>query len=247
MITILKKLGSPKWFYHFSHKLTPWIAFFSITVLFTGMIWGLLFAPEDYLQGQSFRIFYVHVPTAFLAQSIYIAMAIFSFISLVWRIKLTEMLSKSCATIGISYTFIALVTGSLWGAPTWGTWWIWDARLTSMLLLFFLYLGVIALHSNFENRQTAAKAAGILAIIGVVNIPIIKLSVNWWNTLHQPATLKFTQASSITVDMLIPFLICFTGFSLFAAWMIILKTQNEILIRESKTKWLKEAIKNHAI
>src|SRR5690554_1051724 len=222
------KLGSPKWFFGISTRFMPWLLAGGLLLLMAGVVWGLAFAPKDYLQGNSYRIIFIHVPTAFMAQSIYIMMASAALVTLVWRMKLADVFVKAVTPVGLVLTFLALFTGAVWGKPTWGTWWIWDARLTSMLVLFFLYFGVMVIHWVFDSAETGFKAAGIVSLVGLVNIPIIKYSVNWWNTLHQPATLKLTEKPSMHIDMLIPLLIMIaTTYTLFAI-LVILRTRNEI-------------------
>ncbi|HCB40693.1 MAG TPA: heme ABC transporter permease, partial [Gammaproteobacteria bacterium] len=166
--------------------MLPWLVALSVLLLIPGLIYGLGFAPPEKYQGNSYRVIYIHVPAASIAMAGYVMMAVAGVIVLVWRMKMAEMVAKSVAPIGASFAFICLVTGSIWGKPTWGTWWVWDARLTSMLILLFLYLGVMALNAAIENAQSAARATAVLSIVGAVNLPIIKYSVEWWNTLHQP-------------------------------------------------------------
>ncbi|MFL7048580.1 heme ABC transporter permease, partial [Vibrio cyclitrophicus] len=173
--------------YQLAGKLLPWFSILALLCLSAGTVWGLAFAPSDYQQGDSFRIIYIHVPSAIWSMGVYMSMAIAAFIGLVWQVRLSDMAALAMAPIGAVFTFIALLTGAVWGKPMWGAWWVWDARLTSELILLFLYLGVIALHHAFDDQKTAAKAAGILAIVGVINLPIIHFSVEWWNTLHQGA------------------------------------------------------------
>ena len=168
--------------YHLARRLTPWFGVLATLSLLTGSLWGLLYAPADYQQGDSFRIIYIHVPSAILSMGAYSAMAIAAFIGLVWQIKTAFMTMVAIAPVGAVMTFIALFTGAAWGKPMWGTWWVWDARLTSELILLFLYLGVIALYKAFDDKQQAGKAAGVMALVGVVNLPIIHYSVEWWNT-----------------------------------------------------------------
>ncbi len=196
------RLGSPRWFYEKTSPWLPWLTAISIALIVTAAVWGLAFAPADYKQGNSYRIIYIHVPAAFLALAGYYIMAISGAVGLIWKMKLPFMVMKSAAPIGAILTFISLVTGSIWGKPTWGTWWEWDARITSMLILFFLYLGMIALQQAYQHRDTADKSSAVLALVGMVNIPIIYKSVDWWNTLHQPATIKFTSKSTIDPSML---------------------------------------------
>ncbi len=233
------RLGSPRWFYEKSGKWLPWLAGVSLLLLVVGTVWGLAFAPVDAKQGNSYRIIFIHVPAAALALAGYYVMAISGAIGLIWKMKLADMVMKSAAPIGAALTFVALVTGAVWGKPTWGAWWVWDARITSMLILFFLYLGVIALQEAYQHQETANKASAILALVGTVNIPIIYKSVDWWFTLHQPATLKLTSASTIHPSMLYPLLTMIAGFYCFYALVLILYTRAEILEREKRTQWVK--------
>lgn len=237
--TFFHKLGSPKWFYDISGKLLPWFLCAGLLLLLTGMVWGLAFAPKDYQQGDSFRIIYLHVPSAILAQSCYMMMAAAAVVSLVWKMKLADVFIYSAAPIGALFTFLALFTGAVWGKPTWGTWWVWDARLTAMLVLLFLYFGVISLQSAIEDAQLASKATSILVLVGVVNIPIIKYSVDWWNTLHQPATFKLTEKPAMVPEMWIPLLVMVIGIYCFFSAVVLMRMRNEILLRERKTKWVK--------
>ena len=210
--TWFHKLGSPKWFYEISGRWLPWLACAAALLLVVGTVWALAFAPQDYQQGNSFRIIYIHVPAALLAQSCYIMLAVAGAVGLIWKMKLADVAVQQAAPIGAWMTFIALFTGAVWGKPTWGAWWVWDARLTSMLILLFLYFGIIALGQAISNRDSAAKACAVLAIVGVVNIPIIKYSVEWWNTLHQPATFKLTEKPAMPAEMWVPLLIMVIGF-----------------------------------
>ncbi len=234
------KLGSPRWFYDISCRWSFWFAVLALAMLGCGTVWGLLFAPADYQQGNSFRIIYIHVPSAILAQSAYLLMAVASAVGLVWKMKLADMVAKCIAPVGASMTFLALVTGSIWGKPTWGTWWVWDARLTSMLILLFLYFGVMALQSAISERSQAARASAILVLVGLVNIPIIKYSVEWWNTLHQPATFTITEKPAMPAEMWLPLLIMVIGFYCFFTWVLLLRTRVEILEREWRTTWVRE-------
>jgi heme exporter protein C len=234
------KLGSPKWFYGIATRLMPWLLVLGLVCLGAGLVWGLAFAPKDYLQGNSYRIIFIHVPSAFLAQSVYIMMASAAVVTLVWRMKLADVFVKAVAPVGLVLTFISLFTGAVWGKPTWGTWWIWDARLTSMLILLFLYGGVIALDRAINDEKSAARAVAILVLVGVVNIPIIKYSVDWWNTLHQPATFKLTEKPSMPAEMWVPLLLSVIGLYLVFGWLACLRMQTEILIREQRTRWVQE-------
>jgi heme exporter protein C len=239
------KLGSPKWFYAISGRLLPWFSVAALLLLVIGTVWALLIAPADYQQGNSYRIIYIHVPAAFLAQSGYLLMAIAGAVGLIWKMKLADVVAKSCAPIGASFTLLALITGAVWGKPTWGAWWVWDARLTSMLVLLFLYLGVVALQSAFTDRNQAARASALLALVGLVNIPIIKYSVEWWNTLHQPASLTLTQRPSMPAEMWVPLLIMVVGFYCFFAAVLMMRTRVELLDRERRTGWVKDIIRDN--
>ena len=233
------RLGSPRWFYEKTNAWIPWLVVISISLLTVGAVWGLGFAPADYKQGNSYRIIFIHVPASFLALAGYYVMAFSGAVGLIWQMKLAHMVMKCAAPIGAVLTFIALVTGAVWGKPTWGTWWVWDARITSMLVLFFLYLGVIALQEAYQHQDTANKVSAILTLVGMINIPIIYWSVDFWNTLHQPATLKLTSESPIHWSMLYPLLIMIAGFYVFYTLVLLMRTRSEILHRERKTRWVK--------
>lgn len=236
------QLASPRWCYDITGKLLPIFAILALLLLGAGTIWALAFAPADYQQGNSFRIIYIHVPAAILAQSCYMMMAIAGAIGLIWKMKVADMVAKSCAPIGATIAVLALATGAIWGKPTWGSWWVWDARLTSMLILLFLYLGVIALHSAIESEATAAQSTAVLALVGLVNIPIIKYSVDWWNTLHQPATFTLTERPAMPSEMWVPLLVMVIGFYCFFAVAMMLRLRNEIVRRERRTGWVRELI-----
>ena len=193
-----------------------------------GLYGALVSAPPDYQQGDSYRIIFVHVPAAWLSMSVYLVMAVASGIGLIWRIKLAEVIARTSAPIGASYTFLALATGSIWGKPMWGTWWVWDARLTSELILLFLYLGFIALQSAIQDRRSAARAGAVLALVGVVNLPIIHYSVEWWNTLHQGPT----------ITKLVPLLVMTLAFKLHFVTALLAGSRSEILEREQGTRWV---------
>lgn len=242
--TLYHRLGSPKWFYQITGKWLPWFAVSSVLFLAVGLVMGLAYAPMDYQQGNSFRIMYVHVPSAFLAQSVYMMMAAAGVVMLVWKIKMADVVAQALAPIGAVMTFISLVTGAIWGMPTWGTWWMWDARLTSMLILFFLYLGVIALREALSPQEVAAKACALLAIVGVINIPIIKYSVDWWYTLHQPASIKLTEKPSMPASMYLPLLFMVLGFYALLGWSVLLRARSEVLRREAKSGWVRELLKD---
>ena len=226
------RLASPNYFYQQSGRLLPWLAAVTLLLFTTGLIWGLAFAPADYQQGNGFRIMYVHVPAAVFSMGVYVAMAVTGGVGLIWRIKVAAMVARSCAPIGAAFTFLALATGSLWGKPMWGAWWVWDARLTSELILLFLYLGYIALQEAIEERDTADRASAVLALVGLINIPIIHYSVEWWYTLHQGATILKLGKPSIAPAMLWPLLVMLAAYGLLALLVVLLRTRNEVLERK---------------
>ncbi|OOS01633.1 heme ABC transporter permease [Canicola haemoglobinophilus] len=229
--------------YHLCGKFIPFFAIVSVLLLATGVVWGLAFAPADYQQGNSFRIIYIHVPAAIFSMGLYVSMAIAGIIGLVWQIRQAYLSILAMAPIGVVFTFLALVTGAIWGKPTWGTWWVWDARLTSSLILFFLYLGVIALYSAFQDRLTGMKAAAILSIVGVLNIPVIHFSVLWWNTLHQGASITKFEKPSIATPMLIPLILCIFGFMALTIWFTLVSYRTQLLKDDSKRPWVKALAK----
>ncbi|WP_161865603.1 heme ABC transporter permease [Pseudomonas yangonensis] len=242
--TWFHKWGSPKWFYEMSGRWLPWLSIAAVLLTVAGLVWGLAFAPPDYQQGNSFRIIYIHVPAAFLAQSIYVTLAVAGLVGLVWKMKLADVALQQAAPIGAWMTAIALLTGAIWGKPTWGTYWVWDARLTSMLILLFLYFGVIALGNAISNRDSAAKACAVLAIVGVINIPIIKYSVEWWNSLHQTATFKVTEKPAMPVEMWLPLLLAVLGFYCFFGAVLLYRMRLEVLKREARSSWVKAEVQN---
>ncbi|MSS75529.1 MAG: heme ABC transporter permease [Methyloglobulus sp.] len=239
VVRFFHRMASPPHFYAFSERLMPWLVVIFLLLTVTGLYGGLYLAPPDYQQGDSYRIIYIHVPAAWMSLFIYVVMAIAGAIGLIWRIKLAEVVMISSASVGASFTFIALVTGSLWGKPMWGTWWVWDARLTSELILLFLYLGVIGLYGAIDDKRTASKAVAILALVGVVNIPIIHYSVEWWNTLHQGPTVAKVGKPSIHLSMLTPLLLMALAFKVYYAIALILQARVELLQRERNSQWVK--------
>lgn len=240
--TFFHKLGSPRWFYGIGGSWLPWLASIAGVLLLVGAVWGLAFAPEDFKQGNSYRIIFVHVPAAFIALAGYYVMAIAGAISLIWKMKLADIALKCAAPIGAAMTVLALISGAIWGKPTWGTWWVWDARNTSMLVLLFLYLGIYALYNAFEREEQAAKICAVLALVGTVNIPIIYKSVDWWFTLHQPATIKLTQPSTMHASMWQPLLVMILGFYVLYAALLIERIRVEILQRERRTRWVQDIV-----
>jgi heme exporter protein C len=239
VVRFFHRMASPPHFYAFSERLMPWLVVIFLLLTVTGLYGGLYLAPPDYQQGDSYRIIYIHVPAAWMSLFIYVVMAIVGGIGLIWRIKLAEIVMISSASVGASFTFIALVTGSLWGKPMWGTWWVWDARLTSELILLFLYLGIIGLYGAIDDKRTASKAVAILALVGVVNIPIIHYSVEWWNTLHQGPTVAKVGKPSIHLSMLTPLLLMALAFKVYYAIALILQARVELLQRERNSQWVK--------
>lgn len=239
MWKLLYQLASPKKFYLLSGKWIVWLRFIAYLFLSVGLIWGLGFAPADYQQGDAFRIIYVHVPCAFLSMSLYASMGFLAILLLVWRIKLAGIMLHTCAQIGACMTFLALVTGSIWGKPMWGTWWVWDARLTSELILLFLYGAILALGHAYQNKEQADKVVAILSLVGLVDLPIIHYSVYWWNTLHQGATLSVFEKPKIALSMAYPLFVMLIGFSLYAAYVVFLKARDELLWRERRQSWVR--------
>jgi heme exporter protein C len=232
------KLGSPPHFYRIAGKWIPWLNWVFVLLLIAGLYGGLILAPPDYQQGESYRIIFVHVPSAWMSLFIYVTMAVCGAVVIIWRMKIAEVVLISSAPIGASFTLLALVTGSLWGKPMWGTYWVWDARLTSELILLFLYLGVIGLHNAIEDKRTAARAVAILALVGVVNIPIIHYSVEWWHSLHQGPTVTKFDKPSIHWSMLLPLLVMALAFQVYYALALFHRCRAEILRRERNNKWV---------
>ena len=237
------RLSSPKWFYNISGKMLPWIWTISLTLMAFGLYQGLYNSVSDYQQGETVRIMYLHVPVAFASMMFYVIMAVAAAVGYIWRIKLAHMAAISVAPVGAAMTFLALLTGSLWGKPIWNTWWVWDARITSELILLFLYLGFISLHKAFEDREVGDRAAGVLAMVGVVNIPIIHFSVEWWNTLHQGATISKFEKPSLDPSMLIALLLMIFAVSFFCSAIMLHRMRNEVLSREHNKNWVREVLK----
>jgi heme exporter protein C len=237
--TWFHKLASPPHAYRIAGRLLPWFAWPSGLLIAIGLYGGLVLAPPDYQQGDAFRIVYVHAPSAWLSMLVYGTMAVSAAIGLVWRIKIAHAVAAAAAPVGASFAFLALATGSIWGKPMWGTWWVWDARLTSELLLLFLYAGVMALRGSIDDRDRADRASALLAIVGVVNLPIIHYSVYWWNTLHQGSTLTKLGKPSMTGDMLWPLLTMLLAFTLYFGAILLLRLRGEILLRERDASWLR--------
>ncbi len=238
----IHQFGSPKYFYDISIPLSKWIAIVCAICFVTGLYGGLVLAPADYQQGDSFRIIYLHVPAAWMSLFVYLIIAFSGAISLIWHIKITDIIARASAPIGASFTFLALVTGAIWGKPMWGTYWVWDARLTSELILLLLYLGYIALQSAFDDKRIAARAGAILALIGVINIPIIHYSVEWWSTLHQGPTISKFDKPSIHLTMLIPLLLMVVAFKTFYITTLLIRARSEILEYECNSSWVRKYV-----
>jgi heme exporter protein C len=234
-------LASPPHFYRFARRISPWLATLSVVLIVAGTYGGLVLAPPDYRQGDGFRIIYVHVPSAYIGMLAYTVMAGAAAIGFVWRIKLAHAVAVSVAPVGASFTFLALVTGAIWGKPMWGTYWEWgDARLVFELLLLFLFLGYLVLRASFDDRDKADRISAILAAVGAINVPIIHYSVEWWSTLHQGPTIARLDSPSITPDMLVPLLIMIVGFTVYFAWLVIVRLQGEVLERERSARWVQQ-------
>jgi heme exporter protein C len=225
---MLTRFANPARFMRVSGAALPWLGGATACVLAVGLAWSLLFAPPDYQQGETVRIMFIHVPAAWMALSVYLFIALASAVALVSRHPLAEIAAQAAAPIGAAFTLVCLATGSLWGRPMWGAWWVWDARLTSVLVLLFLYLGYIALVNAFDDRGRGARAGSLLALVGVVNLPIIKFSVDWWNTLHQPASVMRLDGPAIALPMLLPLLVMAFGFALLFGWLLLLRMRSAL-------------------
>jgi heme exporter protein C len=233
-------LANPSRFLSFANRTVPWLAAATALVIAFGLN-QVYAAPDDYQQGATVKIMFLHVPCAWLSMLCWGAMSVAALGTLVWRHPLADVAGKSAATVGAAFTLVCLVTGSLWGRPMWGTYWVWDARLTSVFVLFLMYLGVIALWRTIEDPSRAARAAAILALVGAINLPIIRFSVEWWNTLHQPASVLRLGGSAIHPSLLIPLLIMATGFLLLFVTLLLATMRNEIYRRRIRTMRLMQA------
>jgi len=236
---MIKKWLSLQYTYDWLGKILPWLGLMSCLFVGLGLVGGLWLAPMDYQQGNAFRIIYVHVPSAFWSLGVYSVMFACSVMYLLWRVKLADIIANASASLGATFTLIALVTGALWGKPMWGTWWIWDARLTSELILFFLYLGYLGLRSAISDQQRSAKAGAVIALLGMIDIPIIHFSVEWWATLHQGPSLSRFAKPSIANEMLYPLIAMIIGFGLFYTTVLAVRVRTKILMREQGTLWVK--------
>ncbi len=244
MWTWFYRLASPPFVYRTAGALAPWFLAAAAAAIAYGAIAGLVFAPPDYQQGDAFRIIYVHAPSAWLSMFAYTTLAVAGAIGLIWRIKMGHAVAAASAPIGASFALAALITGSLWGRPMWGTYWAWDPRLTSELILLFLYVGVMSLRSAFEDPGRGDRAAALLAIVGVVNIPIIHYSVVWWNSLHQAATVAKIGVPDMPGSMLWPLLSMLVGFMCFYGAVLCMRLRGEVLNRERQAAWVREAVRS---
>ncbi len=244
MFSFLHKYASLMHFHRLSRVLTPWLGGTTAVLLVAGLVGGLVMAPADYQQGDSFRIIYIHVPSAWMSLFVYMVMAGAAVVVLVWKVKVAEIALRASAPLGAWFTFLALVTGAIWGKPMWGTWWVWDARLTSELVLLFIYIGIMALMNALDDRRVAARAAAVLTLIGVINIPIIHYSVEWWSTLHQGPTVSKFDAPSIDIRMLIPLLIMSVAFTTYFAGAMLVRMRVEILDYDRNASWVRELSAN---
>lgn len=244
MWTFIHRLGSPKTCYHWVGLILPWVAGLCLLSFIYGLLGALYWAPADYQQGEVFRIIYLHVPCAILSMAIYAWMSLNAVLYLVWKLKLADIILKVSAPMGAIFTALALLTGALWGKPTWGTYWIWDARLSSELILLFIYMGIMALRSSLPEPQTAAKITSVLTLVGCINLPIIHYSVVWWHSLHQGATLLKWAKPSIAPDMLKPLLVMILAFTLYFLCWLLVRVRSELLLREKQSAWVSEILKN---
>jgi heme exporter protein C len=234
------KYGSPPNFFRFAMRIEPWCIYIGIILIIFGSIGGLFIAPKDYQMGDAFRIIYFHVPSAYLSMSAYATMGIAAAIGIIWRSTVAFSVAKSIAPFGALITAVALLTGMLWGKPMWGTAWVWDARLTSEFILLLLYLGYISLHSSIKEQKRADRAASLVAILGIINLPIIHYSVIWWNTLHQASTISKLDSPSIVGEMLWPLLIMIIGYMIFFLGVICRGSSAELIIREKRSNWVND-------
>jgi heme exporter protein C len=240
------QLASPPHFYRLAGLWAPWLLGLALVTMLAGLYGGLVLAPPDYQQGDAFRIIYVHVPAAYLSLMAYTMMAVASAIGLVWRMKLAHAVAASAAPIGASFTFLALVTGSIWGRPMWGTWWEWsDPRMMTELILLFLYLGYMALRAAFDDRKRADRAGAVLAIVGVVNVVLVHYSVEWWSSLHQGQTVMNEEAT-MPASMLTPLLLMILSFTLFFGALMFSRLKSEVLLRESSARWVRRLVAGEA-
>ncbi|RZU03087.1 heme ABC transporter permease CcmC [Rivibacter subsaxonicus] len=240
------RYAAPQRFYPLAGRLIPWFAIAAALLSLAGLVVGLGIAPTDAQQGEAYRIIFVHVPAAWMSMFIYLVMAFWAGVGLVFNARLSSMMALALAPTGALMTFIALWTGALWGKPTWGTWWVWDARLTSELILLFLYIGFLSLHAAIDDARRADRAAALLALVGVVNVPIIYFSVKWWNTLHQGASVSLSSAPTIATPMLLGMLLLALGFWMYSIAVALARLRTIILEREQHTAWVQRELRPEA-
>jgi heme exporter protein C len=240
--TWFHRLASPPHVYAFAQRWTPWFGGFAAVAMLIALYGGLVLAPEDYQQKDAFRMVYVHAPTAWLSLMIYTTMAVAAAVGLIWRMKVAHAAAAACAPVGAWFTVAALGTGMLWGKPMWGAYWVWDPRLTAELVLLFLYFGYMGLRAGIEDPAKADKASAVLAVVGVINVPIIKFSVEWWNSLHQTPTVMQMGKPKMDGDMLWPLLLMFVGFALYFVTVLLIRLRAELLRRERNASWVREVV-----
>jgi heme exporter protein C len=240
------KYASPQTFFGLSEKLIPWFTIAALVLGMAGLYIGLFVAPTDYQQGDAYRIIFVHVPAAWMSMFIYIVMALWAGAGLILNTRMSSMMASALAPTGAMFTVLALWTGALWGKPTWGAWWVWDARLTSELILLFLYIGFMALQASIDDPRRADKAGAVLALVGVINVPVIYFSVRWWNTLHQGASVSINNAPSMATTMLLGMLVLALAFWSYTISVVLLRVRCILLERERHTDWVKEYVEKRA-
>ncbi len=236
----MHRFANPTRFLKIAAVVQPWMAGLTIVLFGVGLYMAFFTAPPDYQQGESIRIMYVHVPAAWMGMFCYAAMAVSSAVALIWKHPLADVAAKATAPVGAAFTFLSLATGSLWGKPMWGTWWVWDARLTSMLILLFLYIGYMALQGAFDDRARGAKASAVLALVGAVNLPIIKFSVDWWNTLHQTSSFMKQGGPSMPPEMWIPAVVMAVAFKTYYVWVLLVRIRQEVTANKVRILRLKQ-------
>lgn len=238
---MLHRFANPTRFQRLSRRVEPWMLGLLLVTLVSGLYFALFDSPVDYQQGHTVRIMYIHVPAAWMALFCYTSMAVAAAVALIWKHNLADVAAKATAPIGAAFTLLALATGTLWGKPMWGTWWVWDARLTSVLVLFFLYLGYMALRDAFDDPARGSKASSILVLVGFVNVPIIKFSVDWWNTLHQPASVIRMDGPTIHSDMLVPLLLMAFAFKFYYVWLLLVRIRSELMAQRIRALRYRQA------
>ena len=238
---MLHHFANPTRFQRLSTRLEPWVLGIMLLCFAAGLYFALFASPVDYQQGHTVGIMYIHVPSAWMALFCYTTMAVSAAVALIWKHALADIAAKATAPIGAGFTLLALITGSLWGKPMWGTWWVWDARLTSVLVLFFLYLGYMALRDAFDDPARGARASSILVMVGFVNVPVIKFSVDWWNTLHQPSSVLRMGGPTIHPDMLLPLLLMAAAFQFYFLWLLLIRIRQALMAQRLRALMHRQA------